>query len=84
MLTEIAWSVHRHPRVLGESRIAYRRADPSPTEYLTVKAEDGAWRWEVRTIRQHDALGRPLRLAGGSRDTLKDAKAAALTAYAKL
>lgn len=80
--TEVAWDVQRFPRSpYGPHGIRQRRADVSPTEYLTVKREDGEWRWDVFTIRQHDPLGRPVRLDGGSRSTLATAKAAALSAW---
>ncbi len=82
LIEAVQWETHRYPAsVRGPQGISYRSARVSPTEYVTVKREDGYWRWDLYTIREHDMFGRAKRLDGGSRPTMSTSKAAAIAAW---
>lgn len=82
LIEDVKWETHRYPQsVRGPQGISYRSARVSPTEYVTVKAEDGEWRWDLHTNREHDVFSRAKRLDGGSRSTMKLAKDAAIAAW---
>jgi hypothetical protein len=80
-ITEIAWEVHRHPPFGGIRKVAFYHASVTSTDYLTVKAQDGEWRWDFYSTEGGQPHGHGQRLDGGSRATLKAAKAAALAAW---
>lgn len=77
--TPATWQTHRYPRsVYGPQGVSYYSADVSPTEYLTVKRDQGEWAWRIFTTRQHDPFGGALSLARGTESSLAKAKAAVL------
>lgn len=83
LIQDVEWENVRSTPLHGRRRTVYRRAYVTLSDYLAVKQEDGAWRWDIYTTREHDALGRCKRLDGGSRSTLRDAKQAAVDAWLK-